>query len=234
MSFTYDFNYMEGDQVYFAHSFPYTFSKLTKYIESLKSNPDLSTFLKDQGPICHSLSGIDIPFLMVTSRAHQDNYKEILPEEHSLESSPEDKTKRIVIITSRVHPGETNASFMVEGFLNFITNPKDPMARELRKRIIFKIVPCINPDGVMAGNYRVSMSGNDLNRRYLSPHTKLHPVVCAVKKLIKEDESDILAFIDMHGHSRKKNVFMYGPEYPIHDNRYLQMRILPKLMSEQT
>jgi len=27
---------------------------------------------------------------------------------------------------------------------------------------------------------------------------------------------------------------MYGPEFPIHDNRYLQMRVLPKLMSEQS
>jgi len=38
----------------------------------------------------------------------------------------------------------------------------------------------------------------------------------------------------MHGHSRKKNVFMYGPGYPIHDVRYLKMRVLPKLMSEQS
>ena len=48
------------------------------------------------------------------------------------------------------------------------------------------------------------------------------------------DENQIMAFIDMHGHSRKKNVFMYGPEYPIHDSRYLKMRIMPKLMSEQS
>lgn len=27
---------------------------------------------------------------------------------------------------------------------------------------------------------------------------------------------------------------MYGPEFPIHDNRYLQMRVIPKLMSEQS
>ena len=38
----------------------------------------------------------------------------------------------------------------------------------------------------------------------------------------------------MQGHSRKKNVFMYGPEFPIHDSRYLKMRILPKLFSEKT
>ena len=94
----------------------------------------------------------------------------------------------------------------------------------------------------MAGNYRVSMSGNDLNRRYLNPHSKLHPIVCAIKKLIKDERPDlrensenpILAFIDMHGHSRKKNVFMYGPEFPIHDNRYISMRIIPKLMSEHS
>ena len=86
------------------------------------------------------------------------------------------------------------------------------------------------------------MSGNDLNRRYMSPHPRLHPIVCAVKKLLRDlkpdlqtqDENQILAFIDMHGHSRKKNVFMYGPGYPIHDVRYLKMRVLPKLMSEQS
>ena len=51
---------------------------------------------------------------------------------------------------------------MMEGFLKFIIS-KDPMAEELRKRIVFKIVPMINPDGVLIGNYRTSMSGNDLN-----------------------------------------------------------------------
>ena len=86
-------------------------------------------------------------------------------------------------MTSRVHPGETNASFIMEGFLKFITS-KNPIAVELRKRLVFKIIPCSNPDGVIAGNYRVSMSGNDLNRKYLRPHPKLHPIVCAIKQLI--------------------------------------------------
>ena len=49
-----------------------------------------------------------------------------------------------------------------------------------------------------------------------------------------EDNKSIIAFIDMHGHSRKKNVFMYGPQYPIHDMRYFKIRLLPKLMAEQT
>ncbi len=42
----------------------------------------------------------------------------------------------------------------------------------------------LNPDGVIVGNYRTSISGNDLNRKYNLPDDKLHPTVCAVKKLV--------------------------------------------------
>lgn len=87
-------------------------------------------------------------------------------QEHAI---PKIKYKKIVMVTGRVHPGESNASYMMEGFLKFITS-NHPEAQELRKRIIFKIVPMINPDGVIVGNYRTSMSGNDLNRQYLKPH----------------------------------------------------------------
>jgi cytosolic carboxypeptidase protein 2/3 len=102
-----------------------------------------------------------------------------------------------------------------------------------------------NPDGVIVGNYRTNIAGNDLNRKYHNPDKKLHPTVCAIKKLVSsivypngEDEAPendkIYAFIDMHGHSRKKNVFIYGPYYPLHHDRYLRMRIIPKLLSEET
>mgnify|MGYP001947067967 CR=1 FL=1 len=45
---------------------------------------------------------------------------------------------------------------------------------------------------------------------------------------------EILAFLDMHGHSRKKNVFIYGPQEPLHSEKYLKMRIVPKLLAEET
>lgn len=43
-----------------------------------------------------------------------------------------------------------------------------------------------------------------------------------------------MAFIDMHGHSRKKAVFMYGPQVPMHSDKYLKMRVIPRLLSEET
>ena len=119
--------------------------------------------------------------------------------------------------------------------------------------MVFKIVPMINIDGVIIGNYRTSMSGNDLNRRYVKPDFRIHPTVCAIKQLASDltqgpDEEtkksqkdepatlneDILAFIDMHGHSRKKNVFIYGPQEPLHSEKYLKMRIVRKLLAEET
>jgi len=62
-----------------------------------------------------------------------------------------------------VHPGETNASFIMEGFLEFIvSNDKD--AKALRETYVFMVIPMLNPDGVIVGNYRCSLAGHDLNR----------------------------------------------------------------------
>ena len=49
------------------------------------------------------------------------------------------------------------------------------MADELRKKLIFKIVPMINADGVMIGNTRCSLIGRDVNRLFGSPNQKLTP-----------------------------------------------------------
>jgi len=42
-------------------------------------------------------------------------------------------------------------------------------AKLLRDNFVFKIFPMINPDGVIHGNYRCSLIGRDLNRRWKNP-----------------------------------------------------------------
>jgi murein tripeptide amidase MpaA len=79
-------------------------------------------------------------------------------------SRPEEiAIRRAIVITSRIHPGESNASYIVEGILLFLVSD-DEVAKYLRNNFVFKIIPMLNPDGVLIGNYRTSLSGVDLNR----------------------------------------------------------------------
>jgi murein tripeptide amidase MpaA len=120
-------------------------------------------------------------------------------------------TKKGIFISARVHPGESNASWMMKGLIDFLVS-KAPEARVLREKFVFKIVPMLNPDGVINGNYRCSLAGSDLNRRYKNPSKVLFPVIYNIKRFVKNfsKERELDLFCDLHGHSRKKSIFMYG------------------------
>ena len=73
-------------------------------------------------------------------------------------SRPEDiALRKAIILSSRVHPGESNASYMMHGTLDYLIS-NDEGALYLRNKFVFKIVPMLNPDGVLIGNYRCSLS----------------------------------------------------------------------------
>uniref|UniRef100_A0A8D1M880 Cytosolic carboxypeptidase 1 n=1 Tax=Sus scrofa TaxID=9823 RepID=A0A8D1M880_PIG len=64
-----------------------------------------------------------------------------------------------------------------------------------------------------AHNHRCSLSGEDLNRQWQSPNPDLHPTIYHAKGLLQylaAVKRLPLVYCDYHGHSRKKNVFMYG------------------------
>jgi murein tripeptide amidase MpaA len=85
----------------------------------------------------------------------------------------------------------------------------------LRKNIVFKIIPMLNVDGVTLGNFRTSICGKDLNRTFKLNTDLLIPEVKALKELAVrlrlEWKNKLILFFDLHGHSLKKNVFLYGP-----------------------
>ena len=51
-----------------------------------------------------------------------------------------------------------------------------PEAETLRETFEFRIFPMLNPDGVINGNYRCNLAGNDLNRRYTKPSRYPNPI----------------------------------------------------------
>jgi murein tripeptide amidase MpaA len=74
-----------------------------------------------------------------------------------------DKKKPVIVVTSRVHSGETPASIVFKGIFDFLVSDCKE-ARFLRKFYTFILIPCLNPDGVVCGNYRNCAAGLDLNR----------------------------------------------------------------------
>lgn len=112
--------------------------------------------------------------------------------------------KKGIVITARVHPGEAQASWIWQGLIEFLISD-DPEAVAIRKQFIVKIIPMLNPDGVIYGNYRCSLLGFDLNRRWVDPSRYYEPWIYYTKKLISvfKEERDIQLYWDIHGHSRK-------------------------------
>jgi hypothetical protein len=43
-----------------------------------------------------------------------------------------------------------------------------------------------------------------------------------------------MAYLDVHAHSGRKSIFMYGPYFPLHCRNYMKIRTIPKLISERT
>ena len=69
---------------------------------------------------------MQVPLLTITSRVNSDPAYNIIKLEEfddtaSRISIPFYKKKKYAIISGRVHPGETPSSFMMQGFLKYIT-----------------------------------------------------------------------------------------------------------------
>lgn len=129
-----------------------------------------------------------------------------------------------------MHPGETHGSWVVHSIIRFLLST-DSKAKELRERCIFKIVPMLNVDGVIIGNYRASFAGVDINRMFSADaNQKLNPESTLLKQLAK-DQQGLEFYFDVHSHSNKKSIFMYGPHFPLHSEHYLKIRVLPKILA---
>ncbi len=90
----------------------------------------------------------------------------------------------MVVLLCRQHAGESPSSFVCQGLIDFLVSNHE-VARELRERVVFKVLPMMNPDGVFLGNTRGNLLGQDLNRNGTEPDPHAHPTVCAAKKLIE-------------------------------------------------
>uniref|UniRef100_A0A8C9VA41 AGBL carboxypeptidase 1 n=1 Tax=Scleropages formosus TaxID=113540 RepID=A0A8C9VA41_SCLFO len=201
LTFSMIFKHSE-DVCYLAYHYPYTYSALQNHLKILQESVDSRKIFFQQQTLCSTIGGNSCPVVTITACPTSHSWTHL----HQLHNRP------YVVLTARVHPGESNASWVMKGSLEFLCSD-DPVAEALREIYIFKIIPMLNPDGVVNGSSRCALSGEDLNRQWKKPDPNLSPTIYHAKGLLSYLSStgrSPLVFCDYHGHSRKKNVFLYG------------------------
>ncbi|ALC49802.1 NnaD, partial [Drosophila busckii] len=218
LTFTIEFDY-DDDTVFFAHSYPYTYSDLQDYLMEIQRHPVKSKFCKLR-LLCRTLAGNNVYYLTVTApSSNEENMRR----------------KKSIVVSARVHPSETPASWMMKGLMDFITGDTT-VAKRLRHKFIFKLVPMLNPDGVIVGNTRNSLTGKDLNRQYRTVIRETYPSIWYTKAMIRRliEECGVAMYCDMHAHSRKHNIFIYGCENKRNPEKKLTEQVFPLMLHKNS
>lgn len=173
----------ETDSVYYAYFEPYSWERHLALLGSVAQSEQVR--VEDLG---NTLDGRDLNLVVV--------------------GNP-DAAKKIWII-ARQHPGESMAEWLVEGTLNALLDPANPIARAILDRAVVYVVPNMNPDGSVRGNLRTNAAGANLNREWMTPSLETSPEVYYVKQKIEEVGCDL--FLDIHGDEGLPYVFVAGSE----------------------
>jgi|JI9StandDraft_2_1071091.scaffolds.fasta_scaffold1124372_2 cytosolic carboxypeptidase protein 2/3 len=75
----------------------------------------------------------------------------------------------------------------------------------------FHIIPMVNVDGVIYGNFRCDLAGYDLNRAWKNPLEQIHPQIFHIKREISKisDKYQVEMCLDLHTHSKEYGSFAY-------------------------
>ena len=78
-------------------------------------------------------------------------------------------------------------------------------SKRLLDRFVFKIIPCLNPDGCSRGYFRLDTRNQNLNRYYVNPTLEKQPTIYVSKKaIVQQKEYGVLKYyLDLHAHACK-------------------------------
>ena len=202
MSFVHRIPDRRDSVTYFAFCFPYSYEESQTALDKLDAQfaecRELSAHTVADMPdkiyyhrelLCHSLDKRRVDLITISACNGINGRREPrFDPDHLFPSTRVPRayrfdSKRVYILTSRVHPGESPSSHVFNGFLDFLLRKEDRRAMLLRRQFVFKLIPMLNPDGVARGYYRTDQLGVNLNRVYLAPSVRTHPTIYAAKSL---------------------------------------------------
>ncbi len=105
--------------------------------------------------------------------------------------------KKKVWILGKQHAGEHMASWFIKGMIERLLDENDPVSHKLLAKVVFYVIPSLNPDGSIAGHIRVNAAGRDLNREWNNPSKEYSPEVFFTKREMVKNGVDLC--FDIHG-----------------------------------
>ena len=231
------------DHILIAYSQPFTRTDVEKSIDLLESQMKQHAqevyFHKEV--LINSLEGHPMHMLTVTGRSYEEEegkseFTGEIPDAHDVlypegGQRPKLFRKPTVFISSRVHCGETCASFFLQGIFDFLGD-YSLQAAILLDKFVFKFIPLLNPDGVARGYWRNDTQGLNLNRVYADPDPVFHPTIYAVKAAILHEyaQRKLFMYVDLHGHTNKRGCFVFGNTMA-DPAQAVEQILFPKIMS---
>ncbi len=161
----------ECDSVYYAYFAPYSLARHQQFVGQMQCDTRCSLEVAGQ-----SLQGRDLDVLRI---------------------GEDDGTKKRVWMIARQHPGESMAEWFAEGFLTRLLDRDDALVESLLSKMVFYVVPNMNPDGSTLGNLRTNAAGVNLNRVWGKADTETCPEVFYIQQKIEATGCDL--FLDIHG-----------------------------------
>eukprot|EP01138_Halocafeteria_seosinensis_P000790 gb/GECG01000811.1/.p1 GENE.gb/GECG01000811.1/~~gb/GECG01000811.1/.p1 ORF type:complete len:1568 (+),score=224.54 gb/GECG01000811.1/:1-4704(+) len=194
LTFTHTFKYRH-DLCYFAMCYPYTYTDLCRILRQIVNTPSLKPLVTKER-LCETMAGNKCEMLTIAEEG---------------EDLRRPSKRQVIVLSARVHPGESNASWVMEGVIRQLLSDHG-CAKWLRRHYTIRIIPMLNVDGVINGNYRTSLAGADLNRRWKYPHRVLHPTIYNLKTMMEtlNNTVGVALYCDFHGHSRQQGIFFYS------------------------
>lgn len=173
-----------ADLCWYAYFAPYPLERLHRLLAEAQQDPRVRPWR-----LGHTVDGRDLDALVVGEQGED---------------------KRVIWVIARQHPGESMASWWMEGFLGRLLDDNDPLAQHLLERAVFYVVPHMNPDGSFRGHLRNNAAGANLNREWHAPTESRSPEVFFTRGAM--DETGVDLCLDVHGDEELPYNFISGAE----------------------
>lgn len=178
----------EANVMRFAYFAPYSLERQAEFLGAVSDHAGVS-----YASLGQTLDGRQLPYLLIDK--HPDDERE---EQHP------------VWIVARQHPGESMASWWIEGWLDRLLDEEDATSRALRRKAVIHVMPNMNPDGCYRGHLRTNAAGANLNREWAAPSMENSPEVYLTRNQM--DKTGVHLVLDIHGDEALPYNFIAGTE----------------------